>query len=304
MKCLLWRQHRDQLVWTAVVLMVAGGLMAAVAHSADRWLVDYAHWLAQLRTEGCPLPVEGNAVVHAPPTACHALLARYSGGQQSSFAHAYNFAVPVFEEGLPVLMVVLGVLIGAPLVAREVEQRTQLVAWTQSISRRRWYSAKTAILATCLGLAGLLAGFANDRTQIPLDHGGLTSSRWIWFFSIDLAPAAEAVLAFAPRRRDRRRICGARCPPSAPPSSAFSPCSCSQPGPCVPSSRPQDRAGPEAPQTAVGASAAAITIRPTSTGPSSSPTSPSCSPSPPCCSPSVGAPPDLAGSSEPDKTSA
>ena len=25
----------------------------------------------------------------------------------------------------------------------------------------------------------------------------MTSSRWIWFFSIDLAPAAEAVLAFA-----------------------------------------------------------------------------------------------------------
>lgn len=197
MKCLLWRQHRDQLVWTAVVLVVAGALMAAVAHSADRWLVDYAHWLARVRTEGCPLPVEGNAVVHAPPTVCHALLARYSGGQQSSFAHAYNFAIPVFEEGLPVLMVVLGVLIGAPLVAREVEQRTHLVAWTQSISRRRWYSVKTAILATCLGLAGLLAGFANDRTQIPLDHGGLTSSRWIWFFSIDLAPAAEAVLAFA-----------------------------------------------------------------------------------------------------------
>src|SRR5690349_22192626 len=35
------------------------------------------------------------------------------------------------------------------------------------------------------------------RSQIPLDRGGLTSSRWIWFFSIDLAPAAEAVLAFA-----------------------------------------------------------------------------------------------------------
>ena len=197
MKCLLWRQHRDQLLWTAVVLVIAGAVMAAVGHSADRWLTDYAHWVAQLRAEGCPLPVEGNSVVHAPPAACHALLARYSGGQQSSFAHAYNFAIPVFEEGLPVLMVVLGALIGAPLVAREVEQRTQLVAWTQSISRRRWYSTKTAILATCLALAGLLAGLANDRTQIPLNQGGLTSSRWIWFFSIDLAPAAEAVLAFA-----------------------------------------------------------------------------------------------------------
>jgi hypothetical protein len=52
-------------------------------------------------------------------------------------------------------------------------------------------------LAACLTFAGLVAGLANDRVQIPLTRGGLTSSRWVWFFSIDLAPAAEAVLAFA-----------------------------------------------------------------------------------------------------------
>jgi ABC-2 family transporter protein len=171
--------------------------MALVVRSADRWLANYTRWLAQLRADGCPLPSTGNSVVHAPPPACRALLSRYSGGQQSSFAHAYNFAIPVFEEGLPLLMVVIGVLVGAPLVAREIEQRTQLVAWTQSVGRRRWYATKTGALAACLALAGLLAGLANDRAQIALNRGGLTSSRWIWFFSIDLAPAAEAVLAFA-----------------------------------------------------------------------------------------------------------
>jgi len=197
MRCLLWRQHRSQLLWSAVLLAVSGTVMAVVAHSADRWLANYAHWLAQLRAAGCPLHVESNSVVHAPPPACHPLLARYSGGQQSSFAHAYNFAIPVFEEGLPLLMVVIGVLVGAPVVAHEVEQRTQLLAWTQSIPRRRWYAIKTGGLATVLAVVGLVGGFANDRAQIPLNRGGLTSSRWIWFFSIDLAPAAEAVLAFA-----------------------------------------------------------------------------------------------------------
>lgn len=197
MKCLLWRQHRGQLLWTAVVLAASIIAMAAVAHSADHWLAAYAHWQSQLRALGCPLPVEGTSVVHAPPPACHALLLRYSGGEQPSFAAAYNFAIPAFEEGLPLLMIVIGALVGAPLVAREVEQRTQLVAWTQSISRGRWYTTKTAVLAACLALIGLTAGIANDRTQLPLNRGGLTSSRWIWFFSIDLAPAAEAVLAFA-----------------------------------------------------------------------------------------------------------
>lgn len=196
MRCLLWRQHRAQLLWTGIILAIGSVSMLVVAMSADRWLANYHDWLAQLQAMGCPLPTAGSGRVHAPSTACHALLQRYPGGMQNTFAHAYNFAIPVFEEGLVLLLVTIGVLVGAPLVAREVEQRTQLVAWTQSISRRRWYVTKTAVLATALAIAGLLAGVANDRVQIPLSQGGLTSSRWPWFFSIDLAPAAEIVLAF------------------------------------------------------------------------------------------------------------
>jgi hypothetical protein len=63
--------------------------------------------------------------------------------------------------------------------------------------RRRWYTTKVGVLAAGLALAGLLVGLANDRLQVPLTRGGLTSSRWPWFFSIHIAPAAEAVLAFA-----------------------------------------------------------------------------------------------------------
>jgi hypothetical protein len=194
MKCLLWRQHRGQLLWTAVVLAVIGTATVVVTNTADRWLLNYTHWLAQLRAAGCPPPDQRSGAVHK---SCQPLFAQYPGGEQSAFAHAYNFAIPAFEEGLPLLMVLIGVLVGAPLVAREIEQRTQLVAWTQSVTRRRWYVIKVAALAAVLALVGMIAGVANDRAQIPLTRGGLTSSRWIWFFSIDLAPAAEAVLAFA-----------------------------------------------------------------------------------------------------------
>jgi hypothetical protein len=198
MRCLMWRQHRGQLLWTAALLATYCALMAVVGHSADRWLANYHHWLAQLRAAGCPVPSEGNStIIHAPPAACRALLERYPNGEQSAFATAYNFAIPVFEEGLPLAMVIIGVLVGAPLVAREVEQRSQLVAWTQSITRRRWYTTKIGVLATGLALAGLFAGFANNWLQTPLTRGGLTRSRWPWFFSIGVIPAAETVLAFA-----------------------------------------------------------------------------------------------------------
>jgi hypothetical protein len=51
------------------------------------------------------------------------------------------------------LPILLGALVGAPLVAREFEQRTHLLIWMQSIPRARWL---TVMVGLVLG-AGLLA---------------------------------------------------------------------------------------------------------------------------------------------------
>ena len=45
-------------------------------------------------------------------------------------------------SGLILLAAVIGVFWGAPLVARELEQGTQRLVWTQSVTRRRWFSTK------------------------------------------------------------------------------------------------------------------------------------------------------------------
>ncbi|MDQ6850340.1 MAG: hypothetical protein M3070_10330 [Actinomycetota bacterium] len=198
MRTLLWRQHRGQLLWTALVLGAFLIAMVGVAHSADQWLAHYHDWRSQLQAHHCAQPTAKSGRITVPNSSvCHLLRTRYPDGPQPAFANRYNFAIPVFEEGLPLLAVLIGALIGATVVGREIEQRTQLVAWTQSVSRRRWYVTKITVLGTGLAIAGLIAGFANDRLQVPLTQGGLTSSRWPWFFSIDLTPAAEALLAFA-----------------------------------------------------------------------------------------------------------
>ena len=146
-------------------------MTVVVALSADRWfgrLRPLARGVARRRLPAAELPEQrGGAHPRSSPT-CHALLSQYPGGRQSSFAHAYNFAIPVFEEGLPLLMVVIGALVGAPLVAREVEQRTQLVSWTQSVTRRRWYVTKVTALAACSGVAGLSTGVVAHQLQLPL----------------------------------------------------------------------------------------------------------------------------------------
>lgn len=198
MKCLIWRQHRGQALWAALTLAVLCALMLGVGLSASHWFAGYHHWLKALAAAGCPPPDAHSGSYHVRSAAtCQALRGRYPGGLQASFSTRYNFAVLVFEDGAPAVLAVIAALIGAPLVAREIEQRSQLAAWTQSVSRRRWYATKVTVLAGGLTAAGLATGFANGWLQRPLTQGGLTSSRWIWFFSIHLALAGQAVLAFA-----------------------------------------------------------------------------------------------------------
>jgi ABC-type transport system involved in multi-copper enzyme maturation permease subunit len=198
MICLLWRQHRGQALWTALVLATLCVLTLGVERSANHWLTGYQQWVKALADAGCPPPDAHSGVFHVRSAAtCNALRGLYPGALQPAFVSRYNFAILVFEDGIPAALAIVGILVGAPLVAREVEQRTQLVSWTQSVSRRRWYVMKVTILAAVLALVGLASGIANDRLHRPLVAGGLISSRWVWFFSINLALVGEIVLAFA-----------------------------------------------------------------------------------------------------------
>lgn len=179
MTWLIWRQHRGQALWSAVTLAAMCALMLWVGLRASRTL-------GPSRASDCfDRP--------GPRSAADAICGR--GLEQ--FATRYNYAIPVFEIGVPLVLAIIGALAGAPLVAREIEQRTQLVAWTQSVSRRRWYASKVLALGAGLAGVGLLAGLANYRLQRPLTDGGLTTSRWPWFFSAGVVPAGEVLLAFA-----------------------------------------------------------------------------------------------------------
>jgi hypothetical protein len=127
---------------------------------------------------------------------CAALKDRYPGGLQPAFGDRYNAAILLSRYGLSVAFAIIGALIGAPMVAREIEERTHLAAWTQSVSRRRWYVTKSVTLGSGLVVLGLIAGTANEWLQHQLAAGDPTSSRWSWFASTDLALAGEALLAF------------------------------------------------------------------------------------------------------------
>ena len=198
MTCLIWRQHRGQALWTVITVTALCLLAVNFGFSAEHWLAGYHSWLGQLAAAGCPPPTAHGGVFHVKSAAtCFALKDRYPGSLQAAFASRYDNAILLSQYGLPAAFAIIGALIGAPLVAREVEQRTHLAAWTQSVSRRRWYTAKTSALAAGLAVAGLAAGTINAWLQPQLTAGVTAGSRWSWFVSVNLAPAGEAVLAFA-----------------------------------------------------------------------------------------------------------
>ena len=198
MTCLIWRQHRGQALWTIITVTALCLLAVHFGLSAEHWVAGYQSWLRQLAAAGCPPPTAHSGVFHVnSPATCLALKDRYPGSLQAAFVSSYNDAILMSQYGLPAAFAIVGALIGAPLVAREVDQRTHLAAWTQSVSRRRWYAAKTSVLAAGLAVAGLIAGTVNAWLQDQLTAGDTASSRWSWFTSANLALAGEAVLAFA-----------------------------------------------------------------------------------------------------------
>jgi ABC-type transport system involved in multi-copper enzyme maturation permease subunit len=92
--------------------------------------------------------------------------------------------------GLPILV---GLFIGSPLIAREYEEDTDKLAWTQSVSRRKWLTVK---LTWALGFA-LLYGIAVASLATWWSHtlDALTQFRFIQghFETQGLMPVAYTV---------------------------------------------------------------------------------------------------------------
>ena len=59
---------------------------------------------------------------------------------------------------LPVVPLLVGLFWGAPLLARELERGTHRLAWTQSVTRRRWLTGKLGLLGLVVTVAGLALG--------------------------------------------------------------------------------------------------------------------------------------------------
>lgn len=92
--------------------------------------------------------------------------------------------------------VLFGVFWGAPLVARELESGTYRLAWTQGVSRTRWFASRAAVGASAVILASGLLAFAFTWWSKPFDLTGTTRISPPTFDQRGIVPIAYALFAF------------------------------------------------------------------------------------------------------------
>ena len=167
MTWLTWRQFRTQ------ALVAVTGLAA---------IAIYLGYLGSRIRDGYA------GVLSCRPSDC--ATARHDFGE--------SYTLPVSIAGLLLIAVpvLIGIFWGAPLIARELEERTDRLVWNQSVTRTRWLATKLVLLtlaaAAFTGLFSLLLTWSASRyDQLLGDRFGALS-----FASRNVAPLGYAAFAF------------------------------------------------------------------------------------------------------------
>lgn len=168
MKYLAWRQHRNQLGFAALglaalaAILVPTGIHLASAYSAA--------------TQGC-----------ASPGAC--------ADTGAIFA---NYGVLLDLIALTAVVPALfGLFWGAPMVAAETETGTQLLAWTQTVTRRRWLAVKAAWMIGAAALWGAAISILVSWWSGPVNAVNHSRFNLGHFDTQGLVPVGYAVFGVA-----------------------------------------------------------------------------------------------------------
>jgi hypothetical protein len=165
-----WRQFRSHAFVAAIALAVVAGLLLVTGVHLDHLYTTYKIEHASCRSS------------------CDLL--------RSQFLDNYRH-VKLLGSVLLGVPAVIGIFWGAPLIARELENGTFRLAWTQGVSRRRWLATKLGLVGLASAAAAGLYSLAITWWASPLDHvtndrigTGLFSQRGI-------VPIGYALFAFA-----------------------------------------------------------------------------------------------------------
>lgn len=172
MNWLAWRQHRKQLMFVGLFLVIFAAI--TIPTGLNFWHT-YQHALSTCKTTGT----------------CDQLSSELF---QSNLDGLLFHLVPLAVIFLPIL---LGLFWGVPFLAREYSEGTNKLVWTQSISRRKWLTVK--LVWVLLGAVILTAAFTALDTWWFKSNNALNQSRFGSgaFSTQGIVPIAYAVFAVA-----------------------------------------------------------------------------------------------------------
>jgi hypothetical protein len=164
-----WRQHRNQALYGLGALAVLSLLLLLTGLHMASVFRDSGLSSCQSDQGECPLLA-------------------------SAFSNRFR-AMEAIGVLLMVLPLFAGVFWGAPLVARELEQGTHRLAWTQSITRTRWITTKlTAILLATTASAAALTATVSWWFE-PLANSDVGQMQPVAFDVQGIAPVAYTAFA-------------------------------------------------------------------------------------------------------------
>lgn len=174
-----WRRQRAQLITLLGLLVVGAGLITLLrSNMIDTITSTKLTECVTAAVSKCPAP----------------------DGAFTAFARAWETPLQMAQLlilGLPVL---IGVFIGAPLFARELEHGTHVLAFTQSVSRTRWMLSKLLValapaLIVLVALQYLVSWWVAAAGMLgPVSLGVFNV---VNFGTEHVSPAAYALFSFA-----------------------------------------------------------------------------------------------------------
>ena len=175
----IWRQHRTALIWLAVLVAALGaGILVAGIAMHRLYAAEIAH--------GCLGRSAWSSV-------CRPLQTPFAIGWPLTYAY---YVVAVMEA----VPVIIGVFIGAPLLAREYTAGTVRFTWTQAIGRTRWAVATLVLTGAAVAAVAAVLGLITQWSVQPLaaQTTSFPADRWEpgFFDSTVLTAATAALLAF------------------------------------------------------------------------------------------------------------
>lgn len=143
-----WRQHRGQAI-SCAILLAALTIYAIIVGTSMRTAFGQdglAGCVARSQGAGCP-------------------------GAIQAFTDRFGSEVNVaFWSVLLILPGLIGVLIGAPMIARELEYGTWRLAWSQTVTRARWLTVKLGLVTGGVIVLGAAMTAVITWYRAPMDR--------------------------------------------------------------------------------------------------------------------------------------